>query len=63
MFASCSKIIWLQGFLLELGYSESQPAPLHASNTSAIKIAANLVYDEWTKQIKVDCHSIREAYD
>uniref|UniRef100_A0A1S8ACK4 Cysteine-rich RLK RECEPTOR-like protein kinase n=1 Tax=Citrus limon TaxID=2708 RepID=A0A1S8ACK4_CITLI len=63
MSAACSEIIWLRGLLTELGFSQHQPTPLHADNTSAIQIAANPVYHERTKHIEVDCHSIREAYD
>jgi hypothetical protein len=63
MSAACSEIIWLRGLLAELGYSQVQPTPLHADNTSAIQIAANPVYHERTKHIEVDCHSIREALD
>ena len=63
MSAACSKIIWMCGLLIELGFSQAQPTPLHADNTSAIQIAANPVYHERTKHIEVDCHSIRDAYD
>ncbi|KHN05649.1 Copia protein, partial [Glycine soja] len=63
MSAACSKIIWLRGLLTELGFSQAQPTPLHADNTSAIQIAANPVYHERTKHIEVDCHFIRDAYD
>ena len=63
MSAACSEIIWLHGLLTELGFSQAQPTPLHADNTSAIQIATNPVYHERTKHIEVDCHSIRDAYD
>jgi len=63
MSAACSEVIWLRGLLSELGFSQAQPTPLHADNTSAIQIAANPIYHERTKHIEVDCHSIREAYD
>lgn len=63
MSVTCSEIIWLRGLLIELGFSQAQPTPLHADNTSAMQIAANPVYYEWTKHIEVDCHSIRDAYD
>ncbi|KAL3502083.1 hypothetical protein ACH5RR_036532 [Cinchona calisaya] len=63
MSAACSEITWLRGLLAELGFSQAQPTPLHADNTSAIQIAANPVYHERTKHIEVDCHSIRKAYD
>ncbi|XP_021803172.1 uncharacterized protein LOC110747282, partial [Prunus avium] len=60
--ASCFEIIWLHCLLIELGFCPVHLAQLHADNTSAIQIAANLVYPEHTKHIEVDCHSIREAY-
>lgn len=63
MSAACSEIIWLRRLLTELGFSQVQPTPLHADNTSAIQIAANPIYHERTKHIEVDCHFIREAYD
>jgi len=63
MFATCYEIIWLRSLLSELGYSQKTPTPLHADNTSVKQIATNLVYYERIKQIEVDCHSIREAYD
>jgi hypothetical protein len=63
MSAACSKIVWFLGLLVELGFSQSDYTPLHADNTLAIQIAANLVYHERTKHIEVDCHFIREALD
>nr|CAN76471.1 hypothetical protein VITISV_024626 [Vitis vinifera] len=30
----CSKIIWLRGLLAELDFSETDPTPLHADNTT-----------------------------
>ena len=63
MSLACSEIIWLRGLLAELNFSETDPTPLHADNTSAIQITANPVYHERTKHIEVDCHSIREAFE
>ena len=63
MSLACSKIIWLRGSLAELDFSETDPTPLHADNTSAIQITANPVYHERTKHIEVDCYSIREAFE
>ena len=60
---ACFEIIWLRGILTEPGFTQAQPTPLHADNTSSIKIASNPVYHEHTKHIEVDCHSIREAYN
>ncbi|RVX19793.1 Retrovirus-related Pol polyprotein from transposon RE1 [Vitis vinifera] len=63
MSLACSEIIWLRGLLAELDFSETDPTPLHADNTSAIQITTNPVYHERTKHIEVDCHSIREAFE
>jgi hypothetical protein len=63
MSTACSKIVWLCGLLVELGFSQSDSTPLHADNTSAIQIATNLVYHERMKHIEVDCHSIQEALE
>lgn len=53
MFVACSEIIWLHGLFTELGFSQQQPTPLHADNTGAIQIAANPVYHERTKHMKL----------
>ncbi|KAF5469242.1 hypothetical protein F2P56_013330 [Juglans regia] len=63
MSLACSEIIWLRGLLAELDFSEIDPTPLHANNSSVIQITANLVYHERTKHIEIDCHSIREAFE
>ena len=63
MSLACSEIIWLRGLLAELDFSETDPTPLHADNTSAIQIMVNPVYHERTKHIEVDCHSIRAAFE
>ena len=63
MSLACSEIILLQGLLAELDFSETDPTPLHADNTSAIQITVNPVYHERTKHIEVDCHSIQEAFE
>nr|CAN67587.1 hypothetical protein VITISV_036279 [Vitis vinifera] len=63
MSLACSKIIWLRGLLAELDFSETNPTPLYADNTSAIQITANPVYHERIKHIEVDCHSICEAFE
>ena len=41
----------------------TDPTPLHVDDTSAIQIMANPVYNERTKHIEVDCHSICEAFE
>lgn len=59
MSTTCSKISWLCGFFVVLGFSQSDRTPLHDDNTSAIQIIVNLVYHERTKHIEMNCHSIR----
>ena len=62
MSLACSEILWLCGFLFDLGFAQSTPTPLHADNTSAIYITENPVLHERTKHIEVDCHFIRDEY-
>lgn len=59
---ACSEIVWLRGFLSDLGFTQSQTTPLYADNTSAIRITENPVFHERTKHIEVDCHFIRDEY-
>ena len=61
MSAACIEITWLRDLLFELGFPQVEPTPLHADNTSAIKITTNPVNHERTKHIEVDCHYIREV--
>jgi hypothetical protein len=63
MSSTCFEIVWIRGLLTELGFPPNAPTPLHADNTSVVRITANPVFHERTKHIEVDCHSIREAYD
>jgi len=62
MSAACYEIMWLRGFISELGFPPTNPTPLYGDNTSVIQIAANSVYHERTKHIEVDCHYIRETF-
>jgi len=58
---TCVEVVWLRSLLDHHGFSQPTSTPLHVYNTSAIQIAANLVFHERTKHIEVDCHYIREA--
>ena len=60
---ACSEILWLRGFLTDLGFSQTLATQLHADNTSSICITDNPVCHECTKHIKVDCRFIRDEYD
>ena len=63
MSSACSEILWLRGLLANLGFPQTSATPLHAANTSSIRITENPVYHERTKNIEVDCHFIRDEYD
>ena len=43
MSTACSEIVWLCGILYKLGFSQPDPTPLYADNTSAIQIDTNTV--------------------
>ena len=63
MSSACSEIIWLRGFLSEIGFPHTTATPLHADNTSAIRLTGNPIFHERTKHIEVGCHFIRDEYD
>ncbi|XP_042962368.1 uncharacterized protein LOC122296630 [Carya illinoinensis] len=63
MSAAYSEIMWLRGILSELGFAQTHAMPFHGDNTSVIQIAANPVFHEQTKHVKVNCHYIRDAYE
>ena len=63
MSSVCSEITWLRGLLGELSFPQHHSTSVHADYTSVVQITANPVFDERTKHIEVDCHSIRESFD
>ena len=63
MSAAYSEILWLHGLLTDLGFPHTSATPLHADNTSSIRITENPVFHEHTKHIEVNCHFIRDEYD
>ena len=48
------ELIWLKSLLHDLGISHPQPMQLYCDNKTALHIAANLVFYERTKHIKLD---------
>ncbi|GMI71647.1 hypothetical protein HRI_000834000 [Hibiscus trionum] len=55
-----AEIVWLKGLLEELDADIELPAIVFSDSKAALQIAANPVFHERTKQIKIDCHFIRE---
>jgi len=68
------EIVWLRGFLAELGITQDKPTKLLCDNQGAIQLAHNPVFHKRTKHImiKISClveqlhndeiHSIRKDY-
>ncbi|CAL8133410.1 unnamed protein product [Prunus armeniaca] len=59
MASTACELIWLKGFLSNLGFHSSQSMYLFCDNQAAMHIASNPVFHERTKHIEVDCHYIR----
>ncbi|XP_052624739.1 uncharacterized mitochondrial protein AtMg00810-like [Lactuca sativa] len=59
MAVTTCEIIWLRWLLADMGVYISSSTPLHCDNKSAIQIAKNSVFHEWTKHIEIDCHFTR----
>ena len=55
------ELICLKTLLLELGLPHPDPMEMFCNNQSAIYIAANPIFHEWTKHIEVDYHFVRDA--
>lgn len=43
---ACFEILWLRGLLFEIGFPQTQSTPLHADNTSVIRIIENPIFHE-----------------
>ncbi|GJT07784.1 cysteine-rich receptor-like protein kinase 8 [Tanacetum coccineum] len=57
---TCCEVTWLVSLLKELGIKNLEHVDLYCDNQAALYIAANLVFHERTKHIKVDCHYVRD---
>ncbi|CAH9127826.1 unnamed protein product [Cuscuta epithymum] len=55
-----SEMVWLHELLKDLRVSVPLPIPLHCDNKAAQYIAANPVFHEKTKHLKIDCHYVRD---
>ena len=54
------ELIWLKHLLQELRFGKDEQMKLICDNQVVLHISSNLVFHERTKQIKVDCHFIKE---
>lgn len=54
------EIMWILRLLKDMGFEISQPMAHYCDNQAASQIAANSLYHETTKHIKVNCHFVRD---
>ena len=57
------ELLWLRNLLRDLGVNSKYTMNLYCDNTSAIKIAHNLVQHDRTKHVEVDRHFIKEKLE
>ncbi|GJU16391.1 ribonuclease H-like domain-containing protein [Tanacetum coccineum] len=57
-----SEVIWILKILKDLKCEKLLPVSLYRDGNSAIKIAANPVFNERTKHLKIDLHFVREIF-
>ncbi|GMI89568.1 hypothetical protein HRI_002626100 [Hibiscus trionum] len=55
-----SEVVWLTGFLKELGMYDGESVKLYCDSKAALQIAMNPVFHERTKHIEIDLHFVRE---
>lgn len=55
------ELFWLTNFLTELRLPLVKQTLLFCDNSAAIHIAHNSVFHERTKNLEMDCHSVREC--
>ena len=60
MTGACCELTWIRYLLKDLGVLHPEPALLYYDNKDALHIAANPVFHERTRHIKMDCHYIRD---
>ena len=55
------EMVWLKNLLMELGFRQLEPMPMHCDNQFAIYISQNPIFHERTKHIEVDCHFVKNV--
>ena len=58
--STATEITWIVRILEELSYDKLKPITLHCDNQFAIYIVKNLVFNDGTKHIEVDCYLTRD---
>lgn len=60
MASAVADIVWLVGLFEEINMKVKVPIDIFCNNKTAIQIAENPIFHEWTKHIEIDCHFVRE---
>lgn len=59
MATTLAELMWLSGFLKKLGVEHKELVILYCDSKVTIQIPTNLVFNEQTKHIEINCHFIR----
>jgi len=54
-------MMWWKNLMLELGFRQHGPMPMHCHNQSVIYIAQNSAFHERANHIKIDCYLVKNA--
>ena len=57
------ELTWLRTVLQDFGLLTQGLTPFYCNNQAAIHIASNLVFNERTKHIEVDCHFVHSKVE
>lgn len=60
MASTIDEVTWIPSLFTKLGVPIQLPIALMSDSKSSIQLAANLIFYEKTKHIKIDCHFIRD---
>jgi len=60
MSATTSELEWIVHLLHDFHVSPPLPITMHCDNKAAMHIAANPVFHERTKHLRIDCHYTRD---
>ena len=63
MAATTIELIWLKALLASLGLFHASAVHLSCDSQTALHIAKNPVFHEYTKHIELDCHFVQEKLE
>lgn len=58
MTQTCCETVWIIGLFKDLQIYDLLPVSLSCNNSATLQIAANPVFHERIKHIKIDCHFV-----